>query len=258
MGNFCASSIWRDTEIRKNTPSLSKGGIFNTYGGCGRQTPFGWCPLPTSTVYFPTKAGVQDSQLQVARSNCFNLISQCKLHVLTKWRATQREGRNLWETWSNSGSPDAFPACFRLREMGYRKTKIRAASSRHPIEFYSTGIRLFLIPKIWYQHPHNHLSYIVLQFPIRVLRLLETHRNSTSTLTIIIPHQSASATQPRRHHCRSPFASVFPQTLLCWMIWLTLCEQKDLLVKQVWEMLEFNKAKVVYLLQDFSVPLRCQ
>ena len=30
-------------------------------------------------------------------------------------------------------------------------------------------IRLLLIPKIQYQHPHNASSYIALQFPIRVL-----------------------------------------------------------------------------------------
>lgn len=103
--------------------------------GCGRQTSFVQ-PTANLNCVLSYEGQVSRTQLQVARSNCFNL-TQCKLHVFDKVKSYPERRQKPMRNLKQFRKPRCIPNLFQTQGNGLQENKIRAASSRY---FYRNSI----------------------------------------------------------------------------------------------------------------------
>lgn len=179
------------------------------------KLPLGGAHCQPQLCTFLQRPGVQDSQLLVVRSNCFSLISQCKLHIFDKVKNYPERRQKPMRNLKQFRKLRCIHSLFQTQGNGLQENKNQSCIIK--VSFIG---RLFHQESGYSSLQRSDTSTLtmppVIQFCSFLSEfsvLLETHRNSTSALLIHYSPSSTSATQPGRHHCRSPFASVFPQTL---------------------------------------------
>lgn len=121
------------------------------------KLPLGGAHCQPQLCTFLRRPGVQDSQLQVARSNCFNLISQCKLHVFDKVKSYPERRQKPMRNLKQFRKPRCIPNLFQTQGNGLQENKNQ-----------SCIIKVFLIGILF----HQESGYSSFQ------------RSDTSTLTM--------------------------------------------------------------------------